>query len=79
MNGSSSQQPAVQAADALLTTGKPFEINTGAISRGYRTDAYPSREIRTYLKERGARFILSSDAHRKEHICFGFDRFRDEA
>jgi len=68
-----------QAADALLKSGKPFEINTGAISRGYRTDAYPSREIRAYLKERGARFILSSDAHRKEHICFGFDRFREKA
>ena len=27
-----------QAADALLKTGKPFEVNTGAISRGYRTE-----------------------------------------
>ncbi len=66
------------AADALLRTGKPFEINTGAISRGYRTDAYPSREIRDYLRERGARLILSSDAHQKENICFAFSRFEAE-
>ena len=66
------------AADTLLQTGKPFEINTGAISRGYRTDAYPAKEIRDYLRKRGGRLLLSSDAHRKEHICFEFDRFRQE-
>lgn len=67
-----------QAADALLRTGKPFEVNTGAISRGYRTDAYPCREIRTYLRERGAKLILSSDAHQKEDIAFEFERFAQE-
>ena len=64
-----------RAADALIATGKPFEINTGAISRGYRTDAYPAREIRAYIRERGGRFILSSDAHEKKNIGFAFDRF----
>lgn len=68
-----------QAADGLLETGIPFEINTGAIARGYRTDAYPSREIRNYLRERGARLVLSSDAHSREHICFEFQRFAEEA
>ena len=67
-----------RAADILLKTGKPFEVNTGAISRGYRTDAYPSREIRQYLRAKGARLILSSDAHGKENVGFAFDRFRDE-
>ena len=67
-----------RAADILLKTEKPFEINTGALSRGYRTDAYPAREIRQYLRERGARLILSSDAHRKENVGFAFERFRDE-
>ena len=67
-----------KAADALLRTGKPFEINTGAISRGYRTDAYPARPIREYIRQRGGRLILSSDAHRKEHIAFAFERFEEE-
>lgn len=66
------------AADQLLKTGKLFEINTGAMSRGYRTDAYPAREIRDYLRSAGARLILSSDAHRKEHLAFAFDRFAAE-
>jgi len=66
------------AADALILTGKPFEINTGAISRGYRTDAYPSKEIRAYLREKGAKMILSSDAHQKENIGFEFERFQSE-
>ena len=67
------------AADALLKTGLPFEINTGAISRGYRTDAYPARPIREYLRAHGARMILSSDAHRKENIAFGFEEYCQEA
>ena len=67
-----------QAADILLQKGKPFEVNTGAISRGYRTDAYPSREIRRYLLEHGGKLILSSDAHRKEHIEYGFEQYKTE-
>ena len=67
---------ATDAADRLLASGKPFEINTGAISRGYRTSPYPSRQITDYLVSRGARFILSSDSHRKENVGFSFDEFR---
>ena len=61
------------AADRLLKTGKPFEINFGAIPRGCRTTPYPSSEILEYLKRKGAPLILSSDGHKKEDICFGFD------
>ena len=67
-----------KAADELLKTGAVFEINTGAISRGYKTEAYPSPEIRAYLRERGAKMILSSDAHQKENIGFDFDRYFGE-
>ena len=63
-----------RAADELLKTGVPFEINTGAISRGYRTEAYPSPPILRYLAERGARFVLSSDAHRLDNLCYDFKR-----
>ena len=63
------------AVDELLKTGKPFEVNTGAISRGYRTEPYPSAEIRQYIKAHGGTLILSSDAHAKENIAFQFDRW----
>ena len=61
------------AIDKLLPYGKPFEINTGAISRGYRTTPYPSAELTDYIKSRGGKFILSSDSHRADTVCFGFD------
>ncbi len=61
------------AADRLIPCGVPFEINTGAMSRGYRSSPYPSLPILHYLKDHGARFILSSDAHSADHIGFAFD------
>ena len=67
-----------RAADILLQTGKTFEINTGAISRGYRTDPYPAAEIRQYIRDHGGEMILSSDAHQKENICFQFEKYMGE-
>lgn len=65
------------AADCLLKTGRPFEINTGAISRGYRTAPYPSRALREYIREHGGSFLLSSDSHAKESLCFRFDELQN--
>ena len=67
-----------RAADRLLAAGKPFEINTGAISRGYRTGPYPSPAMREYILRQGGSLLLSSDAHRKEDIAFQFDRWQIE-
>lgn len=64
-----------KACDKLLETGKVFEINTGAISRGYKTAPYPSNDIFSYLKSKGAKFILSSDSHSKDSLCFMFEKF----
>ena len=66
-----------KAADELLKYDIPFEINTGAISRGYRTTPYPSAEIIAYIKERGGRFILSSDAHSAGDIAFQFEKYEN--
>ncbi len=52
-----------RAADVLLSHGVTFEINTGAMARGYRTSPYPDSEIYTYLREHGAKFVYSSDSH----------------
>ena len=67
-----------QAADILLKTGKTFEINTGAIAKGYRTGPYPSAEIRLYIREHGGTLVLSSDAHQKENIGFQFEQWAKE-
>ena len=61
------------AADSLLACGIPFEINTGAISRGYKTVPYPAPEMREYIRSRGGTFLAASDSHRAETLCFGFE------
>ena len=66
-----------QAADALLKTGVPFEVNFGAKSRGYRKEPYPAQEIREYIRVHGGKMLLSSDAHTKENIAFGFETLED--
>ncbi len=62
------------AADRLLPCGVPFEINTGAIARGYRTVPYPNSPMIRYLSDNGARFVLSSDSHSPDHLCYDFNR-----
>ncbi|MBR3641781.1 MAG: histidinol-phosphatase [Oscillibacter sp.] len=64
-----------RAAERLLPYGKPFEINTGAMTRAWRTSPYPSAEMIDYLRERGARFLLSSDSHRAETLLYGFEPY----
>lgn len=66
---------AKRAVDRLIPYGKHFEINTGAIARGYRTHPYPSAEIINYIKEKGGKLILSSDAHSKENLMYQFDKW----
>lgn len=66
-----------ETSDAIASSGKLVEVNTGAISRGWLDDAYPSPTFRGMLRERGARFILSSDSHSSETIDCAFDRFGD--
>lgn len=62
-------------AEAVAASGKTVEVNTGAISRGWLDDAYPSEPFRRLLRSRGVRFILSSDAHASETLSCAFDRF----
>lgn len=63
------------AADALLKSGAVFEINTGAMMRGLRSAPYPAPPILEYLIARGARVLLSGDAHRPDGLRFGFDEW----
>ena len=67
------------SADRLLKAGVPFEINTGAMSKGYRSEPYPAKPIRDYIRSGGGHFILSSDSHRTDTLCYAFDRYEDEA
>lgn len=68
-----------KALDVLLKTGKPFEINTGAVSRGYRSSPYPSKRILSYIAEHNGSVILSSDSHSKNTLMFNFSKCEELA
>lgn len=65
-----------KAVDQLVQYDVPFEINTGAISRGYRTSPYPNEEMIAYIKAHGGRFVLSSDAHSTDAIAYRFEDYK---
>ena len=66
-----------KALTALLPTGAVFEINTGAISRGYRTSPYPAPPIREAIRRGGGKLILASDSHAPETLLYAFDRYEN--
>lgn len=67
------------AKDAVLKLLKynvPFEINTGAMARGYRTTPYPDFQILKFIHDNGGSIIFSSDCHQKDYLDFGFEMAR---
>lgn len=62
------------AVDRLCECDVYFEINTGVIPRGYKTSPYPSAPIMEYIRNKGGKFIMSSDSHRPT-LCFGFNEY----
>lgn len=64
---------AESAMRKLAEAGKIFELNTGAISRGYRTVPYPAEHLLKMLAAMGGKITLNSDAHSAEHLGFRFE------
>ncbi len=60
-----------EAIHALKGKIPLFEINTGAISRGYRTTPYPQMEFLKEFNRQGFGVVFTSDCHNKDYIdCF---------
>jgi histidinol-phosphatase (PHP family) len=66
--------PALEAAEALLSRDVIFEVNTGAMSRGYRTQPYPAPTLLRFLREHGGRVCITSDCHNAAHLLYAFDQ-----
>ena len=62
---------ALDALDALLEQDMIIEINTGAVSRGYRRTPYPAPILLRRIAEKGGRVTFGSDSHSKETLLFG--------
>ncbi|MBR5295214.1 MAG: histidinol-phosphatase [Clostridia bacterium] len=64
---------ALEALDEVLKKDIFIEINTGAISRGYRKDPYPDAFFLKYIQEKGGKIVLNGDSHDADSISTHFD------
>ena len=63
---------ALEALEALMERDVIFEINTGAISRGYRTAPYPAPFLLEAIRQKGGRVCITSDSHSADTIVHAF-------
>lgn len=72
------QKIALNALEAVCAEcelyGGIIEINTGAISRGYRTTPYPAPFLLEYLASKNARVMINSDSHSVKTLDCWFDK-----
>lgn len=61
------------ALDRLCVTKPVFEINTGAIARGYRSTPYPSLWILREIRRRGCPIVITSDCHSCAQLDCGYE------
>ena len=57
---------------ALAGANKIFEINTGAMAKGYRTDPYPDGRLLELILQAGGRITVNSDCHAAGKLDYGF-------
>lgn len=73
------KKAALDAVRALIPTGCPFEINVGAITRGYRTTPYPADFILKEINRLGGRIVINGDCHNKENLGDYFEPAKEFA
>ena len=64
---------ALEAVKCAVERHIPLEMNTGAISRGYRKGPYPNPVLLKKIREMGGEIIINSDAHAAAALDTGFD------
>lgn len=67
---------ALGAMEAMRDKIPVFEVNTGAIARGYRTMPYPAKNLLGGIRELGFGAIISSDCHDARYLDCGYDLAR---
>ena len=64
---------ALEALHAVREKKEIFEINTGAIGRGYRKMPYPEPFILREMKRLDCKIVVSSDCHNRNFLDCGYD------
>lgn len=67
------------AVAKLIAQDRIFEINTGAISRGYTTSPYPNESILKFITDMGGKVTVSSDSHDVSTVNFKLNEMCDLA
>ncbi|MBE6700660.1 MAG: histidinol-phosphatase HisJ family protein [Ruminococcaceae bacterium] len=62
------RKSALDACRNLLKSPVTFEVNTGAISRGYRTSFYPEEFILSEIVTGGGKLVITTDTHKTDTI-----------
>ena len=68
------RKAALEALGAVDPAATLLEINTGAMSRGWRTTPYPAKFILEAWRETGGRVIITADTHHPDTILYGYDK-----
>lgn len=59
---------ALKAVKTLIPYDRFFEINVGAMTRGYRTAPYPDPFILKEINRLGGKIVINGDCHNKEWL-----------
>lgn len=70
---------ALEALDRLAQHGVILEINTGAMSRGYRSTPYPAPALLRAMRERDLPICITSDCHDRANLLFAFPQAEELA
>lgn len=70
---------ALEALDRLARRDVICEINTGAMSRGYRTVPYPSPALLRAMRERGLPICVTGDSHSADALLHAFPQAEELA
>lgn len=62
-----------KAIEKLVASGAIFEVNTGAMARGYQSEPYPERSALELICRLGGKVTISADSHNADTIDFGYE------
>lgn len=70
---------ATQAIEKLAQAGKIFEMNTGAIARGYRKTPYPALPLLKVIHQFNGKVLINTDCHNRKNLDLGIQTCLDLA
>lgn len=66
-----------RALDRLFSTNAVFEVNTGAMARGYRSEPYPNMRVLERIRDAGRPVVVTTDCHSSIGIAHALDETRE--